>query len=196
MTRLCSSSNSISFWLFVSRFAIIAGLSLSSIHRGRWPVAPARRLLRRGLFIWLWNLARSATIRTGSRSVSGISAGKRDHVRLFHGNRRECYSLSLGDTVLAPQVPIGFHCQRATVLVSKPTGNGWDVHTAFDATRRKQMAQIVMRDSFSADFLACAIQRLLAFANTKHFLVERFVGSVAAHTLKQRTSIWDKWDAT
>jgi hypothetical protein len=51
---------------------------------------------------------------------SGISSRKCDDIRLFSLNWRERYTLRLGDTVLAPQVTVGFHGQRTTVLVSKP----------------------------------------------------------------------------
>ena len=69
------------------------------------------------------------------RSSSGIFGWKCDNVGFFRRNRRECYTLRLSDAVLAAQVAIGFHSQRAAVFVSKPPGNGRNVHAAFDAAR-------------------------------------------------------------
>ena len=94
-----------------------------------------------------------------------------DHVGLLCCDRREGHALRLCDAVLAAQVPVGFHCQRAAVLVSKPARNGRNVHAAFDAARCEQMPQIVMRDAIRADFFARAIKRLLAFADAEYFRV-------------------------
>src|SRR6516162_9560448 len=54
------------------------------------------------------------------------------------------------------------------------------------------MAQVVMHDAICADFLARSIKRLLTFADTEYFRIERFALSVAAHSSKQRTSIWNQ----
>jgi hypothetical protein len=72
--------------------------------------------------------------------------------------RCECDALRLRNAVLAPQVAVRFHCQRASIFVPKPTRNGRNVHAAFDAARRKQMPQIVVRDAIRADFLRGAIK--------------------------------------
>ena len=81
------------------------------------------------------------------------SYSKCDHVGLLCCDRREAYALRLRDAVLAPQVAVGFHCQRAAVFVSEPAGDGRNVHAAFDAARCEQVPQIVMRDAIRADFL-------------------------------------------
>ena len=81
------------------------------------------------------------------------------------------HALRLGDAVLASQMPVSFHCQRAAVLVSKPAGDGRNVHAAFDAARSEQVPQVVMCDAIRADLFARAIKRLLAFANSKYFRV-------------------------
>src|SRR5713101_5825500 len=52
---------------------------------------------------------------------------------------RKAHTLRLGNTVLAPQVAVGFHCERAAVFVSQPARNSRNVHTCFNASRCKQM---------------------------------------------------------
>jgi hypothetical protein len=42
------------------------------------------------------------------------------------------------DAVLVSQVAVGFHAQRAAVLMSKPAGNGRNVHAGFNAAGGKQ----------------------------------------------------------
>ena len=96
----------------------------------------------------------------------------------FVVNRREAHALRLRDAVLAPQMAVGFHCQRAAVFMSEPARNSRNIHAAFDAARREQMPQVVMRDAIRADFLARAIKRLLAFANSEYFRVQRFARRV------------------
>jgi len=105
--------------------------------------------------------------------------------------RRERDPLCLGEPMLAPQVAVGFHCQRAAVFVSKPTGDGWYIHARFDAACRKQMSQIVMRDATRADLFARAIKRLLAFANTKDFRFQRLIPLFGSHPFKQRAGFGD-----
>ena len=85
--------------------------------------------------------------------------------------RCKAHALRLCNAVLAPQMPVRFHCQRAAVFVSEPARNGRNIHAAFDAARREQMPQVVMRDAIRADFFARSIKRLLAFADTKYFCV-------------------------
>ena len=97
---------------------------------------------------------------------------KGDHIALFCRNRRERDALRLCDAVLAPEVAVGFHCQRAAVFVSEPPGNGRNVHTTFNAARCKQVPQIVMCDAICADLFARAIKRLLTFADAEYFCVQ------------------------
>ena len=56
--------------------------------------------------------------------------------------------------------------------------------------------KIVMRDAICADFLARAIKRLLAFADSKYFCVQRFASALAAHSLKQCASIGNQRHTT
>jgi hypothetical protein len=48
------------------------------------------------------------------------------------------------------QMPVYFHGQCTAVLVPKPAAHGWNVHTRFNAPRRKQVPQVVMRDALSS----------------------------------------------
>ena len=107
-----------------------------------------------------------------------------DHVGLLYRDRRKGHSVCLRKAVLAPQVAVGFHCQRAAVFVPKPAGDSWNVHAAFDAARREQMAQVVMCDAIRADFFARAIKRLLAFADTEDSRVQGLAMTFAPHSLK------------
>jgi len=47
--------------------------------------------------------------------------------------------------MLVAQVAVGFHPQRAAVLMAEPPGDCRNVHASFNAARGEQMAQIVMR---------------------------------------------------
>jgi hypothetical protein len=76
--------------------------------------------------------------------------------------------------------------------VSKPAGNGRNVHAAFDATRREQVSQIVMSDAIRANLCARSIKRLLTFADAEYFRVQRLVMAFAPHSFKQRASIWNQ----
>lgn len=51
----------------------------------------------------------------------------------------EAHAPRLGETVILPQMAVGFHAQRAAVLVTEPTRNGWNIHAAFDTNGREQM---------------------------------------------------------
>jgi len=73
--------------------------------------------------------------RTHARSASAIGC-----VRLREANLRR-----LALAVLLAKVAISFHCQRATVGMSQPSGYGRYVDAAFDAACREEMSQIVMR---------------------------------------------------
>src|SRR5260370_28482309 len=94
-----------------------------------------------------------------------------NHVSFPCNSRGEADLLRLGNTVLPPQVSVGFHCQRAPLFVSKPAGNSRNVRARFDAPRCKQVPQIVMRDALCPDLFARTIKRLLAFANAEYFRV-------------------------
>ena len=87
-----------------------------------------------------------------------------DYVCLLCSDRRKRHALRLRDVVFTAQMPISFHRQRAAVFVSEPARNCWNIHSRFDTPCCKQMPQIMVRDAFRANFLGCAIKRLLAFA--------------------------------
>src|SRR5437588_5257632 len=106
------------------------------------------------------------------RSVRSCRRRKRNHIILLRCHWREADLLRLRNAMLASQVSIRFHCQRAPVLVSEPAGNGWNVHGGFNASRCKQMPQVVMGDAICSDLLARSIERLLAFPNGKHFAIQ------------------------
>ena len=111
---------------------------------GRFVLEPFARVLRR----WsVWD-----------RQLHLCFCRKRNDIGLLRRCRCECDALRLRNAVLAPQVAVRFHCQRASIFVPKPTRNGRNVHAAFDAARRKQMPQIVVRDAIRADFLRGAIK--------------------------------------
>jgi hypothetical protein len=109
--------------------------------------------------------------------------------------RGECHALRLRNAVLAPQMAVGFHCQRAAILVSKPARDSRNIDTAFDAARGEQVPQIVMRNAICADFFARSIKRLLAFADAEYFRIQRLAGTFASHSLKQRVSVRNQRDA-
>src|SRR6266699_4756007 len=109
-----------------------------------------------------------------------------NHVSLLPRRWCKCHTLCLRNAVFASQMTVRFHCQRAAVLVSKPPGNGRNIHAAFNAARREQVPQVVMCDAICADLLARAIKRLLAFADTEYFCLQRFAFSFAPHPFKQR----------
>ncbi len=114
---------------------------------------------------------------------------KRNDIALFCRRRCEGNPLRLRNAVFAPQVTISFHRQCAAVLVSKPARNSWNVNAAFDAAGCEQVPQIVMCDAICSDFFARSIEGFLAFADTKYFCVQRFIGTFTPHSLKQRASI-------
>ena len=53
---------------------------------------------------------------------------KWNDIGLLCRGEREADALRLRDTVLAPQMPVRFHCECTAVLVSKPAGNGWNIN--------------------------------------------------------------------
>ena len=108
---------------------------------------------------------------------------------------REAHSLGLSNAVLAAQVAVSFHCQCAAVSVSKPPGDGWNIHAGFDAARCKQVPQIVMCDAICADFLTSSIKGLLTFADTEYFCVQRLAGSFTSHAFKQSASLGNEGHA-
>ncbi len=116
---------------------------------------------------------RAATSRgLGSRSADKRLDGERDLLRL-------------SNAVLTAQVTVGAHCQGSAVLVAKPAGNGWDVHSAFDSHCGEEVPQIVMGDSGHPDFLAGTIHRFLVLVNEEDFCSCRLVGSVRPHPLEE-----------
>src|SRR4030095_3823312 len=56
------------------------------------------------------------------------------------------------------------------------------------------MTQVVVSDPICSGPFARAIKCLLAFANTEYFCVQRFAGTFAAHSWKQRAGIRNHWN--
>ena len=83
------------------------------------------------------------------------------------------------------QMAVGFHAQRAAVLMPKPTRNCRDVHAGLDAARGKQVAQIVVRDALRAGQLRSAVYLFLTFKNLHHEFVRRLFVQLLAHFLQQ-----------
>lgn len=97
---------------------------------------------------------------------------KRNDIALFCYNGREGHPLRLSNAVFPAEVAIRAHRQRAAVLMSKPAGNSWNIHAAFDAPCCEEVPQIVMCDAIRPDFLARSIKSLLTFADAEHFRVQ------------------------
>jgi hypothetical protein len=57
------------------------------------------------------------------------------------------------------------------------------------------MAQVVMGDAISPDFVMLAIKRLLAFTNAENFRVQRFASALAPHSVKQHMRLGNEPDA-
>ena len=57
-----------------------------------------------------------------------------------------------------PEMSVAFHRQRAAVLMSKPAAHRGNVHARFNAGRRKEMSEIVMRELWEFQFLARGLQ--------------------------------------
>lgn len=51
-----------------------------------------------------------------------------------------------GGGVLRANVPVSLQNQDATVRVAKPVGHGFRVDAAFEASRREEVTEIVMRE--------------------------------------------------
>ena len=56
---------------------------------------------------------------------------------------------------------IDFHRQSAAVFVSEPAANGRDVHTDFNTTGRKQMAQVMVGEAGNPNFLQAVVMDFL-----------------------------------
>ncbi len=72
------------------------------------------------------------------------------------------------------QVSVNLHHQHAAVVVAQPARDGGNINARFDATGRKQVAQVVMGNSRSCDQPAGAGQGFLALPHLAH----RVLGSV------------------
>src|SRR5438094_3028421 len=84
---------------------------------------------------------------------------------------------------------VGFHQERAAVLVSQPAADGWNIYAALDAAGSEQVPQIMMGDSMGSDFLQRAIKSFWAFANLEHFPVQWFAWTFGAQSFKYRPGI-------
>jgi hypothetical protein len=63
---------------------------------------------------------RQGGVRMTSHAVLSRARRKWNDPSLLRRLRREGHALGLRDAVLAPQMPVGFHCQRAPVFVAEP----------------------------------------------------------------------------
>ena len=75
-----------------------------------------------------------------ARACASRLSRKCDNVGLLGGHSGERHPLRLRNAMLTSQVAVGFHCERAAVLVAEPAGHRWNINAAFDANGREQMA--------------------------------------------------------
>ena len=84
---------------------------------------------------------------------------------------------------------VSLHGESAPVLVTEPTRHCRNIDARFNAARRKQMSQIMVRDSLHADDAGRPVHRLLAF---EHFHNRSFRVGIQAfrpESLKQSSHL-------
>lgn len=91
------------------------------------------------------------------------------------------------------QVSVCFHAQRAAVFMSKPARDSGNVHTALDADRREEMAEVVMRNTFHPDLRRRVRHAVLAFGNMHHGCVRRFIRSFRSQFGQQPLKLGNHW---
>jgi len=101
-----------------------------------------------------WITFRSAAAAAGSvtfsltlRSVRLSRHRKWNRFARPYPYRREADPLRLSDAVLAAQDGRMFSLPARPVFMSEPARDCWNIHTACNAARRKQVPQIVMDDA-------------------------------------------------
>ncbi len=114
---------------------------------------------------------------------------ERNHFRIACWESCKADPLCLGDAVLSAQVAVGFHRQRAAVLVSDPAGDGRDINATLNAGSGEQMPQIVMGDARQTHFAHRAVNRVLGLIYTEHLCVEPLIRTLASHPCKERPRI-------
>ena len=60
----------------------------------------------------------------------------------------ECHLQRFPLAMLIAQMAVGFHAQRAAVLMSEPARNRWNVHAGLNAACSEQVPQIVVGNAF------------------------------------------------
>ena len=78
-------------------------------------------------------------------------------LRFFCNPRRGCAECDFGGhalRMLAAEMAVNFEGQHSAIAVAQPAGDGWNINAAFDATRGKQVAQIVMSEAGDFQLLA------------------------------------------
>ena len=111
--------------------------------------------------------------------IKGNVAGQESLASIVR-RRAKTHALDLLQAVCLLQMRIGFHQQRAAVLVAKPVRDGGDVHAAFDGARCEVMTQGMMMEIRQAEIAA---GRLNALARRRVFHDERIRRNRAAFAL-------------
>ncbi len=91
------------------------------------------------------------------------------------------------------QMPISFHAQCATVLMSEPSGNGGNVHAGFNAARGKRMPQVVVGDAFHTGQLGGAVYGFLALENLHHGFLRQFIWTLRPDFFQQLPQAAVEW---
>src|SRR5947207_2847139 len=94
--------------------------------------------------------------------------------------------------MLVAQVAVNPHRERAPIAVAQPTRNSRDVHARFNAPRREQMPQIMVRDSWDAEQSASSRHGLLTFANAANGVFRGM--PLVCEAFQQRPHIGNDWN--
>ena len=89
----------------------------------------------------------------------------------------ESDTLRLGEAVILAQMPVRFHAQRAAILMTKPTRDRRNIHSALDANGREEMPEVVMSYAPHADLRSRVRHAVLAFEDAHDARVRRFGGT-------------------
>ena len=114
------------------------------------------------------------------------SHGRRDEIRNgWIENVSERHFQGFPLAMLIAQMTVGFHAQRAAVLVPKPAGDRWNVNASLNAACCEQMAQVMMCDAFYVGQFRGPVDGFLTLEYLHHRPVGRFFGPLRTHLLKQ-----------
>src|SRR4030095_6118146 len=111
-------------------------------------------------------------------------------LRRFHDSRRwriESHLLRHRSRVLIAQMTIDLHGQRAAIFVSKPTADCWNVNARLNASRSKEMTQVVMSDALHPDNIGRAVHRPLTLLHA-HYTIVRSGRRISGAELFQKHS--------